>query len=60
MNNYPSTPDGERMLRINEVADMLRVSDKTIRRMIDSRRLVACKIRGILLIKWSDVQKLLV
>ncbi len=58
MNDYPKMPDGERMLRINEVAELLRMSDKTVRRMIDSGQLSSRKIRGIHLIRWSDVQAL--
>jgi excisionase family DNA binding protein len=55
----PAMPDGERLYRINEAAELLRVSDKTIRRMIDSEQLASRKIRGIHLIRWSDLQTLL-
>jgi excisionase family DNA binding protein len=55
---FPIMPDGERILRINEVAELLRVSDKTVRRMIDSGQLSTRKLRGIHLVRWSDVQKL--
>ena len=59
MSEFPKMPDGERMLRIGEVAEFLRMSDKTVRRMIDSGQLLSRKIRGIHLIRWSDVQKLI-
>jgi excisionase family DNA binding protein len=55
----PAMPDGERLYRINEVAKLLRVSDKTIRRMIDAEQLVSRKIRGIHLIRWTDLQILI-
>jgi len=59
MKTLPEMPDGERMMRIGEVALLLRMSDKTVRRMIDADQLPTRKIRGIHLIKWSDVQKLI-
>jgi len=59
MNTPPAMPDGERLYRINEAAELLRVSDKTIRRMIDAGQLISRKIRGIHLIRWSDLQILL-
>jgi excisionase family DNA binding protein len=52
-------PDGDRMLRIKEVARLLRFSEKTVRRMIDSEQLPAIKVRGVLLIRWSAIQRLL-
>jgi excisionase family DNA binding protein len=52
-------PDGDRVLRIKEVARLLRFSEKTVRRMIDALQLPAVKVRGVLLIRWSDVQRLL-
>jgi excisionase family DNA binding protein len=52
-------PNGERLLRIKEVADYLRISDKTVRRMIDAGQLASVKIRGLRLIRWSDLQKML-
>jgi excisionase family DNA binding protein len=55
----PPMPDGERLYRINEVAELLRVSDKTIRRMIDTGQLISRKIRGIHLIRWSDLKNLI-
>jgi excisionase family DNA binding protein len=55
----PAMPDGDRVLRIKEVARLLRFSEKTVRRMIDALQLPAVKVRGVLLIRWSDVQRLL-
>lgn len=52
-------PDGECLLRIKEVAAYLRMSDKTVRRMIDAGQLPSQKIRGLRLIRWSELQKLL-
>ena len=52
-------PNGERLLRIKEVAEFLRMSDKTVRRMIDAGQLASVKIRGLRLIRWSDLQKML-
>ena len=55
----PALPDGELLYRIKEAANLLRVSDKTVRRMIDAGQLVSRKIRGIHLIRWSALQNLL-
>jgi excisionase family DNA binding protein len=59
MNPSVEMPNGERLLRIKEVAEFLRMSDKTVRRMIDAGQLASVKIRGLRLIRWSDVQKML-
>lgn len=59
MNFLTEMPNGERLLRIREVASFLRMSDKTVRRMIDAGQLPSQKIRGLRLIRWSDLQKLL-
>ena len=59
MNSSTVMPDGQRLLRINEVADYLRMSDKTVRRMIDAGQLPSRKIRGLRLILWSDLQTLI-
>jgi excisionase family DNA binding protein len=59
MNSLTSMPDGECLLRIKEVAAYLRMSDKTVRRMIDAGQLPSQKIRGLRLIRWSELQKLL-
>lgn len=59
MNAAPEMPDGERMMRISEVAQFLRMSEKTIRRMIDSSQLPSLKIRGLRLVRWSDLKSLI-
>lgn len=59
MNPSVAMPNGERLLRIKEVADYLRMSDKTVRRMIDAGQLASVKIRGLRLIRWSDLQRML-
>jgi excisionase family DNA binding protein len=59
MNPPVEMPNGERLLRIKEVAEFLRMSDKTVRRMIDAGQLASVKIRGLRLIRWSDLQKML-
>jgi excisionase family DNA binding protein len=59
MNPSVEMPNGERLLRIKEVAEFLRMSDKTVRRMIDAGQLASVKIRGLRLIRWSDIQKML-
>jgi excisionase family DNA binding protein len=35
------------------------MSGKTVRRMIDAGQLASVKIRGLRLIRWSDLQKML-
>jgi excisionase family DNA binding protein len=57
--DFPVMPDGERLLRIHEVAVLLRISDKTVRRMIIAGQLTSRKIRGLRLIRWSDLSNLL-
>jgi excisionase family DNA binding protein len=59
MNPSVEMPNGERLLRIKEVAEFMRMSDKTVRRMIDAGQLASVKIRGLRLIRWSDLQKML-
>lgn len=59
VNEIPIMPDGERLLRIHEVAILLRISDKTVRRMINAGQLTSRKIRGLRLIRWSDLSNLL-
>lgn len=59
VNEFPIMPDGERLLRIQEVAGLLRMSDKTVRRMIDAGQLTSKKIRGLRLIRWSDLSHML-
>jgi excisionase family DNA binding protein len=59
MNQAPALPDGDRLMRIKEVADLMRMSDKTVRRMIDAGQLQSRKIRGIRLIRWTELQRVL-
>ena len=57
MNQAPVMPNGDQLFRIKEAAEFLRMSDKTVRRMIVAGQLQSKKIRGLRLIKWSDLQK---
>lgn len=59
MSERPPMPDGERLLRIKEAAVFLNVSDKTVRRMIDSGQLQSWKPRGIRLIRWSHLRSVI-
>jgi excisionase family DNA binding protein len=59
MNPPIEMPNGEQLFRIKEVASFLRMSDKTVRRMIDAGQLPSQKVRGLRLIRWSDLQKML-
>ena len=52
----PSTP---RLLSIRDVADILGVSQRTVQRLISSRKLPAYRIRGIRRIAPNDVKKFL-
>lgn len=49
---------GDRLLRINEVADCLRSSDKTVRRLICAGKLRSLKVRGLRLVRASDLRAL--
>ena len=51
-------PDKEKLLTVEEVADILRVSYRTVVRYIESGRLVASKI-GVWRIKQSDLDNFL-
>ncbi len=57
--NSPKLPDGDRVHRIATVAEMLTLSVKSNRRMIDRGDLPAIKLGGTLLIRESSVQALL-
>jgi|NGEPerStandDraft_6_1074524.scaffolds.fasta_scaffold00764_10 excisionase family DNA binding protein len=59
MNDASALPDGDRLMRIKEVANLMRMSDKTVRRMIDAGQLQSRKIRGIRLIRWTELQRVL-
>ena len=52
----PSTP---RLLSIRDVADILGVSQRTVQRLISSRKLPSYRIRGLRRIAPNDVKKLL-
>jgi excisionase family DNA binding protein len=55
MNARPLLPDGDSLFLLPEVADILRVSVKTIRRLVDEGKLKALKIRGRILIRSSEL-----
>lgn len=59
MTNHPPMPDGDKIYRISDAAPMLRVSEKTVRRMIDAGQLHSFKLRGLRLIRESDLQSLI-
>lgn len=59
MSTFPEMPNGERIMRISDVAQLLRMSDKTVRRLIDAGKLPSLKLRGLRLIRWSDLQHLI-
>ena len=48
-------PDGDRLLLLKEVAEALRVSDKSVRRLIDEGKLKSLKVRWRILIRSSDL-----
>ena len=50
-------PDGDRLLLLPEVAEILRVSVKTVRRLIDEGKIKIHKIRGRILIRSSELMK---
>jgi excisionase family DNA binding protein len=50
---------GDRLLRIKEVAELLRSSDKTVRRLIDDGKLRSLKLRGLRLVRSSDLSALI-
>lgn len=49
-------PNGARLLTLPEVATTLRVSVKTVRRLIEEGKLNAIKIRGALRVWLSDLK----
>ena len=59
MNASAMFPNGDRLLRIKEVAAFLRSSDKTVRRLIDERKLRSSKPAGVHLIRYSDLLALI-
>jgi excisionase family DNA binding protein len=48
-------PKGDSLLRIREVAGYLRSSDKTVRRLITEGKIRSIKVRGIRLIRASEL-----
>jgi excisionase family DNA binding protein len=53
-----SLPDGDRLLLLPEVAQSLRVSAKTVRRLIDEGKLKSLKVRGRILVRSSELMAL--
>lgn len=51
-------PLGDTLLRIREVASFLRSSDKTVRRLIVDGKLPSVKVRGLRLVRSSDLRAL--
>jgi excisionase family DNA binding protein len=51
-------PDGDQFLLLPEVAGSLRVSVKTVRRLIDEGKLKTHKIRGRILVRRSELMNL--
>lgn len=47
------------LLRIREVAEYLRSSDKTVRRLIVDGKLRSVKVRGLRLVRESDLKSLI-
>ena len=54
-----ATPNADALLRIKEVAPVLRVSEKTVRRLIDDGKLRTVKIRGSRLVLTSSLVTLI-
>ena len=50
--------EGDRPLRINEAADQVGVSDKTIRRLITDGKLPSIKVRGLRFVFASQLRAL--
>lgn len=59
MNAAATLPDGDRLLRINTVAGLLSVSEKTVRRLIIDGSLQSIKIRGLRLVRASALTAML-
>jgi excisionase family DNA binding protein len=58
MNTAPDITTADRLLRIKEVAAFLRSSEKTVRRLIDEGKLRSLKLRGLRLVRASDLNAL--
>jgi excisionase family DNA binding protein len=57
ISSHPN-PLGDSLHRIREAASILRSSDKTIRRLIVDGKLPSVKVRGLRLIRGSDLRAL--
>lgn len=55
----PTSPRGvhKRYLRIDEVAQYLGISRRTVYRLIEEEKLEAVKIRGCSRVRWDDLQR---
>lgn len=53
--NSEILPNGARLLTLPEVADTLRVSVKTVRRLIDEGKINSIKVRGAVRVWLSDL-----
>ena len=58
MNTVSSSHLTDALLRIHEVAQYLRSSDKTVRRLITEGKLRSIKVRGLRLVRASDLSAL--
>lgn len=59
MNSPTLPPDIAPVLRIREVAKFIRVSDKTVRRLIDAGKLDSVKIRGLRFVRMESLAMLM-
>ena len=59
MNAVMFLPDGDRLLKLSEVAQALRASIKTVISIIESGKLLSVKIRGRRLVRASALQNYL-
>lgn len=53
--NLEILPNGNRLLKLPEVAAAMRVSVKTVRRLIEEEKLKSIKVRGAVRIWLSDL-----
>lgn len=52
-------PNGDRLLPLPEVADLLSVSVKTIRRLIEEEKLKSIKVRGVRRVWLNELKRYL-
>jgi excisionase family DNA binding protein len=50
-------PNGDQLLRLREVAAVMKLSEKTVRRLIDAGKLLSIKISGFRMVKASELQR---